>query len=310
MKTNLLKILIVTICLFFIYNYIVDNNKITQIILNTNYKTILYITLFSSIVLTLYSQIIYLTLVMVCKIKISYKKWFLIYFNSQFLNSIPLFGIFYRAAQLKKFNLNYDKFFGIYLMINWLFLFLSLIFFSLEIFLLFGNIEIININLSLILFFIGVFFLFIPIVSLRIIKYFIHKYFLNSNLLIIKIEKLIDLFLNSLKNKLFLKYFLILFAVIHIIEFLILNFLINTLVNNVTLDNVFIIFMGNVLIDTLNILPQNLVVSEIGMGLLTTKLNYNFELGVLIKIYYRFVVFFASVFIALLYNIYILYNNK
>ena len=39
-------------------------------------------------------------------------------------------------------------------------------------------------------------------------------------------------------------------------------------------------------------------------------MNFNFELGVLIKIYFRFILFFASVFIAILYNVYILLKHK
>ena len=68
--------------------------------------------------------------------------------------------------------------------------------------------------------------------------------------------------------------------------------------------------MGNILIDGFNILPQNLIVSEIGFGLLTNQMNFNFELGVLIKIYYRFLLFFASLFIAILYNVFILIKNR
>ena len=46
--------------------------------------------------------------------------------------------------------------------------------------------------------------------------------------------------------------------------------------------------MGNILIDAFNIIPQNLILSEIGFGILTNQMNFNFELGVLIKIYFRF----------------------
>mgnify|MGYP001330066080 CR=1 FL=1 len=67
----------------------------------------------------------------------------------------------------------------------------------------------------------------------------------------------------------------------------------------------------NILIDTFNILPQNLIISEIGMGFLTDRMNFDFELGILIKIYLRFIVFFSSVFLAILYNIYhLLFNRK
>ena len=79
--------------------------------------------------------------------------------------------------------------------------------------------------------------------------------------------------------------------------------LISAFIQEISFQNSFIIFMGNILIDTFNILPQNLIISEIGLGLLTDKMNFNFELGVLIKIYFRFLLFFASVLIAILYNV-------
>ena len=68
--------------------------------------------------------------------------------------------------------------------------------------------------------------------------------------------------------------------------------------------------MGNTLIDMFNLLPQNLIISEIGLGLLTDQMDFNFELGVLIKIYFRFIVFFSSVFIAILYNIILIFFYK
>jgi len=97
---------------------------------------------------------------------------------------------------------------------------------------------------------------------------------------------------------------------IHVFEFLALSQLVDSLNKNVGFENSFILFMGNILIDAFNILPQNLIISEIGFGLLTNQMNFNFELGVLIKIYFRFLVFFASVFIAILYNILILLKYK
>ena len=58
------------------------------------------------------------------------------------------------------------------------------------------------------------------------------------------------------------------------------------------------------LIDTVNLVPQNILISEIGIGFLVQELKYDFELGVLIKLYLRFIIFFSSIFLAIIYNIY------
>ncbi len=310
MIKKIFKVLIVFICLVFIYKYIKDNDSIINIIINANYTIFLFIILLASLLIFLYSKLLLITLTDLCKIKIPKLKWYLIYFNSQFLNSIPLFGIFYRAAQLKKFNLNYDKFVGIYILISWFFLFLSLLFFSIETFFILKNFKLFDFNLSLLLLLLSLFILFIPIVFLKFVKLIISKLNIKDNYFFSKSDKLINLFLISLSNKVFLKNFLLIFFLIHFLEFFILSLLFSSLQGNIGFENSYILFMGNTLIDMFNLLPQNLIISEIGLGLLTDQMDFNFELGVLIKIYFRFIVFFSSVFIAILYNIILIFFNK
>ncbi len=310
MIKKILKVLIVFICLVFIYKYIKDNDTIINIIINANYTIFLFIILLASLLIFLYSKLLLITLTDLCKIKIPKLKWYLIYFNSQFLNSIPLFGIFYRAAQLKKFNLNYDKFVGIYILISWFFLFLSLLFFSIETFFILKNFKLFDFNLSLLLLLLSLFILFIPIFFLKFVKLIISKLNIKDNYFVNKSDKLINLFLISLSNKVFLKNFFLIFFLIHFLEFFILTLLFSSLQGNIGFENSYILFMGNTLIDMFNLLPQNLIISEIGLGLLTDQMDFNFELGVLIKIYFRFIVFFSSVFIAILYNIILIFFYK
>ena len=310
MKKNFLKFFIVLLCFYFIYKFFKENENIYNIILNANYSKLLIIITIVAVIIYLYAKLLFITLTKLCGISISKEKWYIIYFNSQFLNSIPLFGIFYRALQLKKFNLNYDKFFAVYIMISWFFVFLSLLFFSLETYFVFKEIEFFKIKLYLIFLILSLFFFIFPIFLLIILKKIVEKIKLKSNYFVSRLEKLIDLFLSSISNKVFLKNFLLIFTLIHVFEFLALSQLVDSLNKNVGFENSFILFMGNILIDAFNILPQNLIVSEIGFGILTNQMNFNFELGVLIKIYFRFLVFFASVFIAILYNVLILLKYK
>ena len=118
----------------------------------------------------LYSLLTLTALRDICKINISTHKWYLIYFNSQFLNSIPFFGVFYRARQLKKFNLNYDKFVGMYIMIKWLYLSSLLFMLGIETLIFFNDASFFNIKIF-IYFFLSLFIISFP--------YFFGKFLTN-----------------------------------------------------------------------------------------------------------------------------------
>ena len=303
MKKNFFKLTIIFISLMFIYKYFVNNESVYYIISNFNYSKLFFLILAITFIIFLYAKLLLIILTNLCGINIPNTKWYLIYFNSQFLNSIPLFGIFYRAIQLKKFHLSYDKFFGIYIMTNWFFIFLSLFLFSIESYFIFSNIKILGFDLHFFIFILSFLFFIVPIFILLVLKFLTHKIKPKIKYFSTRVEKLINLFFNSISNKYFLKKFLFIFLLIHFLEFVVLILLISAFNQEISFQNSFIIFMGNILIDTFNILPQNLIISEIGLGLLTDKMNFNFELGVLIKIYFRFLLFFASVLIAILYNV-------
>ena len=67
----------------------------------------------------------------------------------------------------------------------------------------------------------------------------------------------------------------------------------------------YLIFVGMSLIDTINILPQNILISDIGYGFITKYAEEDFQLGVMTKLYLRFMIFISSIFIAIIYNSYI-----
>tara|TARA_B100000787_G_C16102995_1_gene254409 strand:- start:309 stop:767 length:459 start_codon:yes stop_codon:yes gene_type:complete len=145
----------------------------------------------------------------------------------------------------------------------------------------------------------------------KLLKLFIQQSYYKNNLFFLRLNKLVGLFLSAVKNTKFFKIFLLIFIGIHLVEFFVIMLLVKSTSNLLTIDQSYILFMGNTIIDIFNIVPQNLIVAEIGMGILTDKMNYDFELGVIIKLYLRFVVFFSSVFLAILYNIiYLIFNKK
>lgn len=209
MIKNFLKFIIVLICFYFIYKFFKQNENIYNIILNTDYSKFLNIIIIVGVIIYLYAKLLFITLTKLCGISISKDKWYIIYFNSQFLNSIPLFGIFYRAIQLKKFNLNYDKFFAVYIMISWYFVFLSLLLFSIETYFIFNDIEFFKIKLYIIFLILSLFFFIFPIILLTIAKKIFEKIKLEKNYFISRLQKLTDLFLSSISNKVFLKNFLL-----------------------------------------------------------------------------------------------------
>ena len=310
-KFKIIKCLIIILCLFFIYEYFNNNQKIIEIIYSISYDKILTVLTLSILMVFLYAYLMLNILRKLYYINIPTNKWLLIYFNSQFLNSIPFLGIIYRANQLKKFNLNYDKFFGIYMMINWFWLFLSLFLFAIETLFLLDSVYIFNISISIILLFLSLTFFLVPFILAKLLKLFIQQSSYKNNLFFLRLNKLVGLFLSAVKNTKFFKIFLLIFIGIHLVEFFVIMLLVKSTSNLLTIDQSYILFMGNTIIDIFNIVPQNLIVAEIGMGILTDKMNYDFELGVIIKLYLRFVVFFSSVFLAILYNIiYLIFNKK
>ena len=308
---NYFKYILILTSIVFIYLFFQDNEKIIKIISNVEYKRIISLVFFSIFLIFIYSHLTLTCLKKVCGIQINTRQWYLIYFNSQFLSSIPFFGILYRARQLKKFNLNYDKFVGIYILISWFYLFFSLIFISLESYVFFGETSLFNIKLYLIFLISSILVFFIPLATGFIINKYISYFKVENNFFLSRFQKLIQLFILNIFNYKIVRSFLVIILFIHILEFIVISELIQTLENNINFTQTFFIFFGTQLIDSLNLVPQNLIISDISYGILTDKLNYDFELGVLIKIYMRFIIFFSSISMAILYNIYLkLINYK
>tara|TARA_Y100000590_G_scaffold152537_1_gene175130 strand:+ start:4187 stop:5158 length:972 start_codon:yes stop_codon:yes gene_type:complete len=302
---NVFRYILIFISLIFIYFFFRENERIVSIIKNADYAKIVFLIFLSVLFIFTYAYLTLNFLREICGIKIKTKQWHLIYFNSQFLSSIPFFGILYRAKQLKKYNLNYDKFVGLYITINWFFLFFSLIFFSIESYVFFADAKLLNIKLPVLFLFSAMIIFIVPYISGIIINRLIIKFRLESNFFFSRLQKLIKLFIINIFNFSLLRKFFYIFLIIHLLEFIVTTELIKSLESSIDFNKTFYIFFGAQIIDSLNFLPQNILISEIGIGLLTDRLDYDFELGVLIKLYMRFVIFFSSIFLAIFYNIYL-----
>jgi len=298
------KLFLIISCFIFIYLNLKDNQNLINNLINFELFKILKIILFCTLSIVIYSKLILMTLRYICDLKILNRKWSLIYFNSQFLNSIPFLGILYRAKQLKNLNLSYDKFFAVYLMITWLYLFLTLLIISFEILILIPNYKLMNINLYYLSLIGGIFVIILPFIAIKIIQFISKKYLTNKNYLS-KIKSLSLIFDLTKYNFKFLRNFIILFIFLHIFEFLIFFELITGLKLEINFYKSYLIFVGMSLIDTVNILPQNILISDIGYGFITEYVEEDFKLGVMTKLYLRFMIFISSISIAIIYNGYI-----
>lgn len=303
MKT-FFKLSIIVVCLIFIYLNLRENQNIIDNVFNFGLIKVFKIIFVCTLSILIYSKLILLTLRHVCNLKILNNKWNLIYFNSQFLSSIPFLGILYRAKQLKNLNLGYEKFFAIYLMITWFYLFLTLLFISFELLIFMPDYKFLNINSYYITFACGFFVIIIPLVALKLIQFIFKKYLTNKNYLS-KIKILLSIFDITTHKAEFLRKFIFFFIFLHIFEFLIFFELMSGLKLDISLRESYAFFIGMSLVDSINFLPQNILISDIGYGFVTKYLEEDFQLGVISKLYLRFMIFTSSILIAVVYSIYI-----
>ena len=213
MKT-FFKFFLIISCLIFIYLNLRGNQDIIDNIFNFGLIKIFKIILLCVLSILIYSKLILLTLRHVCNLKILNSKWNLIYFNSQFLNSIPFLGILYRAKQLKNLNLGYDKFFAVYLMITWLYLFLTLLFISFEILIFMPDYKFLNTNLYYLTFTCGIFVITLPLIFIKLFYFMSKKYLINKNYLS-KVKILLSIFDFTKYKAKFLRQFIFFFIFLH-----------------------------------------------------------------------------------------------
>ena len=304
MKKNIYKFfqfLVVIICFGLIFKIIFEEKKFLEIFFNLNFYKILP-ALFLSIFISLcFSQLIFKILVSTTKIKISLRRWLYIFFNSQFLDTIPFAGFFYKAVRLKKFNLNYSHFLFSYLFIFVCWIILYSFFFFLDI----SLYSLVNDNFDYFIY--GLIFLTLCIflyVSISILNRLINKfyfkkfYFLQFKELI----NFIELNIFKIKN---IKIFFIYGFFIHILEFSLYFVIIKFLDLDISLEAIFVIFLVNSIIDFFPITPKNIGFSEFMSGLLLNLIGFNFTTGVLIKVFIRISSLISTTILFFINNLYV-----
>ena len=298
MKKNIYKFfqfLVVIICLGLIFKIIFEEKKFLEIFFNLNFYKI-----FPALFLC-YSQLIFKILLSTTKIKISLRRWLFIFFNSQFLDTIPFAGFFYKAVRLKKFNLNYSHFLFSYLFIFVCWIILYSFFFFLDI----SLYSLVNDNFDYFIY--GLIFLTLCIflyVSISILNRLIKKFYFKK-FFFLQFKELINFIeLNIFKIK-NIKIFFIYGFFIHILEFFLYFVVIKFLDLDISVEAIFLIFLVNSIIDFFPITPKNIGFSEFMSGLLLNLIGFNFTTGVLIKVFIRISSLISTTILFLINNLYV-----
>ncbi len=304
-----LRILVFSIAVFLIYKNINFDKNIFLSFgeININYFILVYI-----LILFLTHLQIFVQLKSFYQLKmknIGFKKYSKIFFNSQIISIIlPHSGTFYKAYQLKNYNLSYKDFIAINLLLAWFYLFYFMFFYSFEV-LIFGK-NIFN-KYNWIVFGLGILFSII-IFSLP----FIYKKFINlnfKNILITKIYNVINYIVMlpvNIKNINFYKFLSICGLISHILSFIVIYLLFLALDIKINFSIIIIFFIVNSFLDQVPITPKNLAISELAFGLVSANVGFTFEFGVLIKLILRLFFFINLVTLTVFYNIIDLKNNE
>tara|TARA_A100001234_G_C12637200_1_gene390535 strand:- start:6 stop:935 length:930 start_codon:yes stop_codon:yes gene_type:complete len=285
-KNNIYKsfqTIIIIICLLLIFKILFEEEEIKNILINLNFYKFLPCILISVFITLFYSQLIFNIILATTKIKISSRKWLYIFLNSQFLDTIPFAGFFYKAIRLKKYNLEYKYFLYSYLFIFTVWIILYLFFFSIDsllLFFFFENNDYVLLSIICILLATLTLFL-IKLLNYILIKInFKKKIFIKLKLLIFFIKKNI---LKIKTSKIFLKYGIM----IHLFEFVLYVIVIDFLQLDLSIRTIFVIFFVNSVIDFFPLTPKNIGFSELITGGLLSFIGFNFTSGVILKLFVR-----------------------
>ena len=140
-------------------------------------------------------------------------------------------------------------------------------------FIFFNDVSFFNIKIFYIFFSLSLIIISFPYFFGKIFYKLIDKFNLADYFVFSRLKKLLNLFIISSLNKKYIKKFLKIFLFIHLIELLVIIVLINSLQTDIILKDSYIIFVGTQLIDSINIIPQNIFISEIGTGFLCTRIK-------------------------------------
>ena len=291
LKNYYYKNIIIFLCFLILFYQV--KNSYSQVIESIKFssKEILLIFFFSIIFYNLINIRHYFFLKKSIKYFYSYLDWSKLFFESLLLNIIFSFsGTLYRFIELKKRGVKYEDYIPVvYLLFaSYVFISLALVIFELIIY----QKNVLAFFLILITFFFIV--LFFPAILVFVIKYF----FKNINLS--RYSKFfIETFNNLKKNFLSKQNLTLLFfssALLHLCEIFIFYLVFTIFVPTQSLENIFLFFSVNFILDRVPFISNLPGLSEVILGLLGLSMGIIFIDIALVKLTLRFSDYFSIIF--------------
>ena len=307
MKNNLYKsfqLIVVIICLFLISKIILEEEQIKNILINIDFYKFFPCILISLFITLFYSQLIFNIIKLTTRIQITSRKWLYIFLNSQFLDTIPFAGFFYKAIRLKKYNLDYKFFLFSYLFIFVFWIIIYLFFFSFDTLVLYFIFKSNNyLLLTAVFFLLGILsILFVKMINFSLIKINIKKK------IFLKMKNFVFFIKSNMSKKIVVKPFIKYGILIHIFEFILYLVVIDFLQYDLSIKTIFVIFLVNSIIDFFPLTPKNIGFSELITGGLLNIIGFNFTSGVILKLFVRLSSLISTTILFFLNNIF--FNEK
>ena len=277
---NIIQLLISLVSFFLILKILKEENEYNKILLSSDFFSFIPAVIISVTLIFLYCFFIRGIIISTTPLQINKFRWAQIFLNSQFFNTIPYIGFFYRGLKLKKYDLDIGNYIYSYLFILWIWSIVILAFFSLE----FTGFYFIFLNINFLK--TSIFLLILLVIIFSTIK-MLHVVLRNFHFKFLVMVNKIFLFCNKFFTKKNLLH-VIKFAIpVHIFEFCLFYFVIKFLGLKVDLIEIFVIFAINNIIDLFPITPQNLGFSELMGALILNFFGFSLSTGILVKLFVR-----------------------
>ena len=302
---SIVKALVIITCSAIIYLNIKNENLISEKLVDLEYQSFILCFIIGLIIMTLWSILIFNTLKGTVDLKIKYKTWAKIFFNSQFYNLIPFGGFFYKGVQLKKYEISYKNYLFNYFFIIWSFAIFAFLIYALEVaFFLDYNLEFFIIPIVILFPALAIIFYSGPFIAIYLIK----KLNIKTQVFNFIFDLSNFLTSNFKKKKVRSNFFLNLF-VIHIFDFILYYSVVHFLDIPISIKTIFLIWLINTIIDIFPITPQNIAVSELLAAFTGTFIGITFTAGILVRAVVRIVWLCSAVFFFILSNLFLRFEK-
>ena len=303
-----LKLFVIFLCFVLIVISIENTREIISSFKNIQLNYIYLLIILGIVVVNLYSIQSYFFFKKNFNLKVKFFEWSLLYFNTQFLESIPFLGTVSRAIILKKKKIQYKDFFLSYFFLHFLFCIVSFLLFTFEIYIFVDkNINLFGYPLYAITFLFFILFL-ISTFFINFYKFFFNSKFIKkiikNNFILSGLIFFLRKFSLIIKNKNYLIFSISIVILIHFFEFLIFYISFKFFNFLFSFQLIVLLYVIKIIIGMFLIVPKNYFVTELGFSTIINNLGYSFYIGFFITILIRLVSIISITLNLLLINIY------